>query len=820
MPDRIGRYRIDATLGSGAFATVYKGSDELLGAQVAIKVLADNWGNDADVRRRFVEEARILWQLDSDRIVRVHTVDEWEGRPYFVMEYADRGSLADRIRARPGQQFSVSDALSISRDIAESLAVAHALGIVHRDLKPSNVLYRSVSDHHRASGTDLRAERLLLADFGISRAMGGGQTVTIAAGTPHYMAPEQAEGHADTRSDIYAAGAILYQLLSGSIPYPFDSIGAVLRAQYSGPPPSLRSSRPEIPSGLDETVLAALASDPDQRPSTAHAWIEALLRGQAGGASGAFGPTAGATMSRVEPEALPAPRLSSATPPPVGQPSGPPAGPPRGPAVPPVPAMGVGGPPSGRPPGPPGGPPPGGPSPPSSPQKKNRKALALLGVGVIAVVALLAVLLGGGSKKASASEIILEPVDSPGRSPFLAGKLNAALSKLKLPQISIPGLPNLSGSSDGPKPSSSSAATTIAATTTASTTTTIPTGAIPSVRGNAPGLYGGTGDQSACDVQQLVDFLRTNVDKGKAWAQAQGIDFDSIGSFISDLTATVLTFDTRVTNHGFKDGKATALQSILQKGTAVLIDKFGQPRARCACGNPLLQPEPVSAPKYTGPQWVDFVPEKVVSVAPALEAVKTFTLTDVTTAQPVQQPAGTKIDVPGTTAPPATTVASTTTTTTTTRLATTTAARPAVNIAREGTLQASSIFDSTFPASLAFDGNLATSWFSLGDKEGQTSKLTWIGARDDLINTVKIYDNSRNANADNRIRYGFGSVKVTLFNAAGAQVFDTTVPLPNRPDGDQTIAINQTGKRVELLFTGHDDPACGGIAELEINALR
>ena len=102
------------------------------------------------------------------------------------------------------------------------------------------------------------------------------------------------------------------------------------------------------------------------------------------------------------------------------------------------------------------------------------------------------------------------------------------------------------------------------------------------MRGNAPGLYGGTGDQSACDVQQLVDFLRTNVDKGKAWAQAQGIDFDSIGSFISDLTATVLTFDTRVTNHGFKDGKATALQSILQKGTAVLIDKFGQPRARCA----------------------------------------------------------------------------------------------------------------------------------------------------------------------------------------------------------------------------------------------
>jgi serine/threonine protein kinase len=445
MPDQIGRYRIDATLGSGAFATVYRGTDEVLGAQVAIKVLADNWANDADVRRRFVEEARILWQLDSDRIVRVHTVDEWEGRPYFVMEYADRGSLADRIRARPGQPFAVSDALNISRDIAESLAVAHALGVVHRDLKPSNVLYRSVSDHHRASGTDLRAERLLLADFGISRALGGGQTVTMAAGTPHYMAPEQAEGRADTRSDIYAAGAILYQLLSGAIPYPYDSIGAVLRAQYSGPPPSLRTVRPDISPALDEIVLAALASDPNQRPPNAHAWIEALLRGQAGGPSGTVGPVGDTTMSRFEAEALPAPRLAPATPPPPVPPSGPPPPPPSAPppfpAVAPVPAMAAGGPPGARPPVPPG-PPPGGGPPPSSPRKSNRKPLLFLGVGVVAAIAVVAVLLASGSKNASAGEIILEPVDSPGRSPFLAGKINEALSKHKMPQISIPGLPN------------------------------------------------------------------------------------------------------------------------------------------------------------------------------------------------------------------------------------------------------------------------------------------------------------------------------------------------------------------------------------------
>ena len=455
-------------------------------------------------------------------------------------------------------------------------------------------------------------------------------------------------------------------------------------------------------------------------------------------------------------------------------------------------------------------------------KKSNRKPLVLLAVGALAVIAIVAVLLASGSKDASAGEIILEPKDSPGQAPFLVGKLNDALSRLKMPQVSIPGLSILSGAVGGAtRPASTSAtSTTTTTTTTLAPTTTAGAVSIPSVRGNAPGLYGGTGDQSSCDVQQLVDFLRTNADKAKAWADAHGIGVDEIPNYISTLTATVLTFDTRVTNHGFKNGVANKVQSILQKGTAVLIDKFGEPKVRCACGNPLLQPEPVRAPtpKYTGDRWDDFEPTKVISVAPATEPVPTFTVTDVVTALPVQQPAGTKIDSGGT-GTTSSTVTSTSTTTTT-RATTTTAARPAVNVVKEGALQASSVFDATFPAALAFDGNLATSWFSLGDREGTTSKLTWTGARDDLVNTVKIFDNSRHSNLDFRTRFGFGSVKVTLFNAAGTQVFDQTIPLTNRPDGDQTITVNQTGRRLELLFTGHDDPTCGGIAELEINAVR
>ena len=193
MAEQLGRYRAERRLGTGAFATVWLAHDDALEAQVAIKVLADNWAHDDDIRRRFMEEARILWRLDSDRIVRVHAVDTLEdGRPYFVMDYADLGSLADRMRSRvdAGEPYSVAEALAIAIEVAEGLTVAHSLDIVHRDLKPSNILYRTVAAH---TG-EARTERMVLADFGIARSMEGTVATTIAAGTPHYMAPEQAEG--------------------------------------------------------------------------------------------------------------------------------------------------------------------------------------------------------------------------------------------------------------------------------------------------------------------------------------------------------------------------------------------------------------------------------------------------------------------------------------------------------------------------------------------------------------------------------------------------------------------------------------------------
>src|ERR1700726_748470 len=141
-PHYLGRYRAERVVGTGAFATVWLAHDETLGAPVAIKVLAENWAHDPEVRERFLEEARILWRADSGHIVRIHNVDELpDGRPYFVMDYADRGTLHQRMRDRiqAGGRYTTDEAIALSLAIADGLRVAHALGIFHRDLKPANI---------------------------------------------------------------------------------------------------------------------------------------------------------------------------------------------------------------------------------------------------------------------------------------------------------------------------------------------------------------------------------------------------------------------------------------------------------------------------------------------------------------------------------------------------------------------------------------------------------------------------------------------------------------------------------------------------------
>jgi serine/threonine protein kinase len=281
----IGRFQVERALGSGSYATVWLARDEDLDAWVAIKLLAENWSLNEDARRRFMEEARALRRLDSDRIVRVYEVGHLtDGRPYMVMEFADRGTLEDRLRLRGqlDQPFSVEEAVGLSLEIAECLIAVHDLRIVHRDVKPSNVLFRSVprerQDALRRDGKPVATERTLLGDFGIARRLEGFLAHTMVVGSPQYMAPEQADparaGTVDYRSDVYSSAVILYEILTGRVPFSFDAPDELWRVRRDAPP--IQALRRDVPPSLADALSRGLDTDPARRFASSWEWRDAL----------------------------------------------------------------------------------------------------------------------------------------------------------------------------------------------------------------------------------------------------------------------------------------------------------------------------------------------------------------------------------------------------------------------------------------------------------------------------------------------------------------------------------------------------------------
>jgi hypothetical protein len=174
------------------------------------------------------------------------------------------------------------------------------------------------------------------------------------------------------------------------------------------------------------------------------------------------------------------------------------------------------------------------------------------------------------------------------------------------------------------------------------------------VPGGQVGLYGGTMQKASCDREQLVGFLAANPDKAAAWAGVEGITVEQIGPFVRALTPMLLRTDTIVVNHGFVSGKATSFTSVLQAGTAVLVDDRGTPRARCYCGNPLTPaPTKIAAPVYSGPTWPAWNPVSVVVITSNTTVINDFTVINITTGTPFTRPTGTAgtEDVPGTATP-------------------------------------------------------------------------------------------------------------------------------------------------------------------------
>lgn len=262
LPERLGRLERRERLGVGGFATVWLYHDAELDSDVAVKALAENWAQRLDVRERFLEEARILRRADSDHVVRVHDIGEADGTPYFVMTYADRGSLAQLLE--PGQPLPVQRAVDLVAQAAAGLRVLHDLGVVHRDVKPQNLLLRSGGS---------AGDRLLVADLGVAKAMLHASGLTQVVGTPAYMAPEQAFGEGvDTRADVHALAAVAYQLLTGrqarevSIP----------ELAHAGLPASPSRHEPSLTPEVDAVLLRALDPSPEARWPDVDSFVAAL----------------------------------------------------------------------------------------------------------------------------------------------------------------------------------------------------------------------------------------------------------------------------------------------------------------------------------------------------------------------------------------------------------------------------------------------------------------------------------------------------------------------------------------------------------------
>jgi serine/threonine-protein kinase len=270
-PEKIGRYEIKSELGRGGMATVYKAYDPRFEREVALKVLPREMLHDPQFRVRFEREAKTIALLEHPAIVPVYDVGEEDGQPYFVMRYMTGGSLADRIKQGA---LSIGDAAKIIDRLAPGLDEAHSKGIIHRDLKPGNILFDRTGEPY-------------VSDFGIAKlAQSQGGTVTGGAiiGTPAYMSPEQAQGDkVDGRSDIYALGVILYEVLTGRQPYEADTPMAVVVKHITDPVPHILDVNPNLPADLERVIEKAMAKNPAQRFSTCKELavaISAVSRGE------------------------------------------------------------------------------------------------------------------------------------------------------------------------------------------------------------------------------------------------------------------------------------------------------------------------------------------------------------------------------------------------------------------------------------------------------------------------------------------------------------------------------------------------------------
>ncbi len=271
-----GRYRVDKLLARGGMSSVYRGVDTRLDRQVAIKIMDPRFADDRSFVERFEREARSAARLHHPHVVAVHDQGldtpggEESGRAFLVMELVDGGTLRELLAERG--PLDVALALSITEPVLSALAAAHAAGLVHRDVKPENVLIGR-------GGTALAGGVVKVGDFGLVRALASAGTTSssVILGTVAYVSPEQVATGATTSSgDVYSAGILLYEMLTGRTPYIGDTALSVAYRHVNDDVPRPSELRPGIPPALDELILRATRRDPSQRPADAARFLAEL----------------------------------------------------------------------------------------------------------------------------------------------------------------------------------------------------------------------------------------------------------------------------------------------------------------------------------------------------------------------------------------------------------------------------------------------------------------------------------------------------------------------------------------------------------------
>jgi serine/threonine protein kinase len=254
----IGQYRIEEKLGQGGMATVYKGYHTRLDRHVAIKVLHTVFKDDDNFLRRFTREAQVVARLEHSNIVPIYDFAEHDGFPYLVMRYIAGETLKDRLNKG---SLSRNELIRVTNGIADGLDYAHNQGVLHRDIKPSNILLT-------------QGGGVFISDFGLARITQAGESTLsqdMIMGTPQYISPEQAKGttELDGRTDIYSFGIIIYEMVTGQVPFYSDTGYSVIHSQIFDPPPLPSSLNSKISPAMEMVLLKVLSKEPAERYGTA-----------------------------------------------------------------------------------------------------------------------------------------------------------------------------------------------------------------------------------------------------------------------------------------------------------------------------------------------------------------------------------------------------------------------------------------------------------------------------------------------------------------------------------------------------------------------